>query len=29
MPRLGIPGMGGMKMSDLKKLQDMMGDMKM
>ena len=25
---LGIPGMGGMRMSDLKKLQDMMGDMK-
>ena len=27
-PRLTIPGMGGMKMSDLKKMQDMMGDMK-
>ena len=26
--RRGIPGMGGMKMSDLKKIQDMMGDIK-
>ena len=26
--RGGIPGMGGMKMSDLKKIQDMMGDIK-
>ena len=24
----GIPGMGGMKMSDLKKIQEMMGDIK-
>ena len=26
--RMGIPGMGGMSMSDLKKIQDMMGDVK-
>ena len=26
--RLGIPGMGGMSMSDLQKIQDMMGDIK-
>ena len=27
-PPAGIPGMGGMNMADLKKIQDMMGDIK-